>query len=85
MKDNLTNGKSKHDYATIPFKDLLKYPGSKLADENCHCYLWITNEVCQRDFNYWKHVDSYIAHFIWVKPNFGMRNYFRGSTEQVSR
>ncbi len=52
MKDNLANGKSKHDYATIPFKDLLKYPGSKLADENCHCYLWITNEVCQRDFNY---------------------------------
>ncbi len=30
--------KVKHDYGNTHFKDPLKYPESKIADENCYLY-----------------------------------------------
>ena len=77
-------GRAKPDYATMPFKEILKSPVIRLADENCHLYLWITNRSLPKGFELieaWGF--RYITCLTWVKPSFGMGNYFRGSTEQV--
>lgn len=82
--DNNQFGRAKPDYATMPFKEILKSPVIRLADENCHLYLWITNRSLPKGFELieaWGF--RYIPCLTWVKPSIGMGNYFRGSTEQV--
>ena len=82
--DNNQLGRAKPDYATMPFKEILKSPVMRLADENCHLYLWITNRSLPKGFELieaWGF--RYITCLTWVKPSIGMGNYFRGSTEQV--
>ena len=77
-------GRARPDYATIPYEDLLEYPVSKFADDNCQVYLWITNHSLPKGFELLKSWGfRYITCLTWVKPSFGMGNYFRGSTEQV--
>jgi N6-adenosine-specific RNA methylase IME4 len=55
-----------------------------LADDDCHIYLWITNRSLPKGFRLleaWGF--RYITAITWVKPHFGMGNYFRGQTEHV--
>ena len=77
-------GRAKPDYATMPIEDVGKLPIAKIADNNCHLYLWVTNRSLPKAFRL---IDEwgfrYITCITWVKPSFGMGNYFRGSTEQV--
>jgi len=82
--DNNQFGRSKPDYATMSFEEVLKSPVNKFADENCHLYLWITNRSLPKGFELieaWGF--RYITCLTWVKPNIGLGNYFRGSTEQL--
>lgn len=77
-------GRAKPDYHTMPIEDIEKLPVGKIADDNCHLYLWVTNRSLPKAFRL---IESwgfrYITCLTWVKPYFGMGNYFRGSTEQV--
>jgi len=77
-------GRAKPDYATMPIQDIEALPISKIADKNCHLYLWATNRSLPKAFRL---IDAwgfrYITCITWVKPSYGMGNYFRGSTEQV--
>lgn len=77
-------GRAKPDYSTLTIDQLLKLPVGELADDDCHIYLWITNRSLPKGFSL---LDSwgfrYITCLTWVKPNFGMGNYFRGQSEQV--
>lgn len=77
-------GRAKPDYDTMPIDDIAALPVSKIADANCHLYLWVTNRSLPKAFRL---IDAwgfrYITCLTWVKPYFGMGNYFRGSTEQV--
>ena len=82
--DNNQFGRAKPDYATMPFKEILESPVIRLADENCHLYLWITNRSLPKGFELIKAWGfRYITCLTWIKPSIGMGNYFRGSTEQV--
>lgn len=77
-------GRAKPDYATMPIAEIEALPINKIADENCHLYLWVTNRSLPKAFRLieaWGF--RYITCITWVKPSFGMGNYFRGSTEQV--
>ena len=77
-------GRAKPDYYTMPIEDIEKLPVNKIADDNCHLYLWVTNRSLPKAFRLiqaWGF--RYITCLTWVKPSFGMGNYFRGSTEQV--
>lgn len=77
-------GRAKPDYHTMPIEDIEKLPVGKIADENCHLYLWVTNRSLPKAFRLieaWGF--RYITCLTWVKPSIGMGNYFRGSTEQV--
>lgn len=77
-------GRAKPDYATMPIEELEKLPIAKISDDNCHLYVWVTNRSLPKAFRLieaWGF--RYITCITWVKPSFGMGNYFRGSTEQV--
>jgi N6-adenosine-specific RNA methylase IME4/DNA-binding XRE family transcriptional regulator len=77
-------GRAKPDYTTMSIVELYKLPVGKLSDDNCHLYLWVTNRSLPKAF---KLIEQwgfrYITCITWVKPSFGMGNYFRGSTEQL--
>jgi len=77
-------GRARPTYATMPFDEILALPVSKLAQDNAHIYLWITNRSLPKGFallEAWGF--RYITALTWCKPSFGMGNYFRGQTEHV--
>lgn len=77
-------GRARPDYATMSFDQLLALPVGEKADVDCHLYLWITNRSLPKGFallDAWGF--RYITCLTWVKPHFGMGNYFRGQTEQI--
>ena len=77
-------GRAKPEYATMPIDEIERLPIARIADNNCHLYLWVTNRSLPKAFRL---IDAwgfrYITCLTWVKPYIGMGNYFRGSTEQV--
>jgi N6-adenosine-specific RNA methylase IME4 len=81
-KDQL--GRARPQYSTMTIDQLLELPVGLLADADAHLYLWITNRSLPKGFQL---IDKwgfrYITCLTWVKPSFGMGNYFRGSTEQL--
>lgn len=77
-------GRARPDYGTMSLSQLLDLPVGDMADEDCHLYLWITNRSLPKGFQL---IDRwgfrYVTTLTWVKPHFGMGNYFRGQTEHV--
>ena len=77
-------GRARPDYATMSLSQLLDLPVGEMADEDCHIYLWITNRSLPKGFQLLERWGfRYITALTWVKPHFGMGNYFRGQTEHV--
>lgn len=77
-------GRAKPDYATLSIHELMALSVSDLADEDCHLYLWITNRSLPKGFQLVERWGfRYITCLTWVKPSFGMGNYFRGQTEHL--
>jgi N6-adenosine-specific RNA methylase IME4 len=77
-------GRARPDYATMTIAELLEFPVNDLATPDAHLYMWITNRSLPKGFallNRWGF--RYVTMLTWVKPSFGMGNYFRGSTEHV--
>jgi N6-adenosine-specific RNA methylase IME4 len=77
-------GRARPQYGTMPYGDLLALPVGDWADVDCHIYLWITNRSLPKGFallEQWGF--RYVSCLTWVKPSFGMGNYFRGQTEHV--
>jgi N6-adenosine-specific RNA methylase IME4 len=77
-------GRATPTYATMPIDELATQPIDELAEPDAHLYLWITNRSLPKGFALLEHWGfRYITLLTWVKPTFGMGNYFRGSTEHV--
>lgn len=82
-------GRGRPTYATMTAQQVADLeidgtPLGELAAADAHLYLWITNRSLPKGFDLleaWGF--RYITCLTWVKPSFGMGNYFRGSTEQV--
>lgn len=77
-------GRARPDYSTMTIEQLELLDVAGLADEDCHIYMWITNRSLPKGFRLleaWGF--RYITAITWVKPHFGMGNYFRGQTEHV--
>ena len=54
------------------------------AEENCHLYLWTTNNFLPRAVELmaaWGFAHKTVL--IWVKPRMGLGSYFRNTTELV--
>lgn len=77
-------GQAKPDYATMPIDEIEKLPIGRIAADDAHLYLWVTNRSLPKAFRL---IDAwgfrYITCITWVKPSFGIGNYFRGQTEQI--
>lgn len=82
--DNDQFGRGKPDYQVMSIQEIETLPIAKIADENCHLYLWITNRSLPKGFRL---LDAwgfrYVTCLTWVKPYFGIGNYFRGQTEHI--
>lgn len=77
-------GRARPTYATLSIDQLLDWPVPDLTADNAHIYLWITNRSLPKGFALLERWGfRYVTCLTWVKPSFGMGNYFRGSTEQV--
>ncbi len=77
-------GRARPDYSTMSLSELLGLPVGDLADDDCHIYLWITNRSLPKGFQLLERWGfRYVTALTWVKPHFGMGNYFRGQTEHV--
>ena len=77
-------GRAKPRYITMPLADILNLPVERLAADNAHLYLWITNRSLPKGFELvqaWGF--RYVTCVTWAKPHFGMGNYFRGQTEHL--
>ena len=44
-------GRTKPVYATMPIDEIAKLPIDKIADDNCHLYLWVTNRSLPKAFS----------------------------------
>ncbi len=77
-------GRSRPDYATMSIDELKALPVDKLAATDAHLYLWITNRSLPKGFalmDAWGF--RYITAITWVKPSYGLGNYYRGQTEHL--
>lgn len=71
-------------YPTMRLEQLTALPVGRYADDDCHCYLWITNrslfkgQVLLESWGF-----RYVTCLTWCKPSIGLGTYFRGQTEHV--
>jgi N6-adenosine-specific RNA methylase IME4 len=77
-------GRARPDYHTMSVDQIAALPVGRLAADDAHLYLWITNRSLPKGFGLIeKWGFRYITCLTWCKPSIGMGNYFRGSTEQI--
>jgi N6-adenosine-specific RNA methylase IME4 len=77
-------GRAAPRYATMSHEELLALDVPAWADDNCHLYLWTTNNFITRASELMKHWGfQHKTVLTWVKPRWGLGSYFRNSTEQV--
>lgn len=63
-------------------KDIMTLPIQEIADDNCHLYLWVTNNFLKdglRVMEAWGF--RYVTTITWTKDKVGLGQYFRGKTE----
>jgi N6-adenosine-specific RNA methylase IME4 len=77
-----TRGAAEDHYQTMTLAELAALPIPAAAD--AHLYLWVTNGFLRQGFDLldaWGF--TYKTCVTWVKPQLGIGNWFRGSTEHV--
>ena len=74
-------GANRH-YELMKTKEIMSIPIFNLADNNCHLYLWVTNNFLMDGFDVMKVWGfEYKTMITWMKDRFGLGQYFRGITE----
>jgi len=77
----IKRGANKH-YPLMKTADIKKLPVSKIADDNCWLYLWVTNNFLKDGINVMESWGfRYVTNFVWAKNSFGIGYYFRGQHE----
>jgi N6-adenosine-specific RNA methylase IME4 len=79
-----TRGAAEDHYPTMSVEDLCALPVAKWSADDAHLYLWTTNGFLRQAFDVlaaWGF--TYKTTLVWVKPQIGMGNYFRSSSEYV--
>lgn len=77
----IKRGADRH-YPLMKTKDICRLSIQSIADDNCHLYLWTTNNFMPDAL---KVIEAwgfrYITCITWVKDKMGLGQYFRGQTE----
>lgn len=69
-------------YHLMGVKNIKRLPVNRIAETNCHLYLWTTNNYIKEGIEvmeFWGF--RYITTITWVKDKIGLGQYFRGLTE----
>lgn len=77
-------GRAKPGYATMTHGELLNLDVRGWAEDECHLYLWTTNNFIARACTLveaWGFQHRTVL--TWVKPRWGLGSYFRNQTEHV--
>lgn len=77
----IKRGADRH-YNLMTLKEIEELPVSEIAKNNCHLYLWATNNYLPAAFKImasWGF--NYKTIITWGKDRFGLGQYFRGQTE----
>ncbi len=72
------------EYDGLSLGDICELPVPDLTTDNAHCHLWTTNGFLREAFDVmaaWGF--TYKSFFVWVKPDFGIGNYWRVGTEYM--
>jgi N6-adenosine-specific RNA methylase IME4 len=73
-----------HHYPLMSVKEIAALPVSRLAAENAHLWLWVTNASLftgKAVIEEWRF--TYRSILTWVKPHYGMGQYLRTQTEHL--
>ena len=68
----------------LSVEDICALPVSQFSEDNAHCHLWTTNGFLREAFDVmaaWGF--TYKSIFVWVKPDFGIGNYWRVGAEYM--
>lgn len=69
-------------YPLMKTKDIIKLPVQNICEDNCHLYLWTTNNFLPNALEVMKAWGfTYKTIITWGKDKFGLGQYFRGQTE----
>ena len=82
--DNDAFGRIRPSYHTMPMEEIEALPIAQIADDNAHLYLWVTNRTLYKAFSLieaWGF--RYITCLTWIKPHYGVGNYYRSQTEHI--
>lgn len=78
----IKRGADRH-YPLMKTDEIMALPVNKFADEDCHLYLWVTNNFLPdglRVMAAWGF--RYVTKIVWIKEShIGLGQYFRGKTE----
>ena len=82
--DNDQFGRGRPDYCLMPIEEIEALPIDRISDKNCHLYIWVTNRSLPKSFHLMdKWGFRYVTCLTWIKPHYGVGNYFRGQTEHI--
>jgi len=80
----IKRGADRH-YPVMKVDDIIKLLKKVLEDkteDNCHMYLWATNNYFKEGFRILEELGfKYKTTITWMKDRFGLGQYFRGQTE----
>ena len=79
----ICRGAQQH-YPVMKTKDIIAMSGfiKSISEDNCHLYLWVTNNFLPDGLQVMKAWDfEYKTIITWIKDRFGLGQYFRGNTE----
>jgi N6-adenosine-specific RNA methylase IME4 len=77
----IKRGADKH-YALMKTKDIAALPVAEIAEDDCHLYLWTTNNFLPDALEVIKAWGfRYVTTITWMKDRMGLGQYFRGITE----
>lgn len=77
----IKRGADRH-YQLMKTKDIMALPVQDIADDNCHLYLWTTNNFLPdalKVLEAWGF--RYVTIITWGKDRIGLGQYYRGMTE----
>lgn len=70
-------------YQTMTIEEIKNLPVANLADENCNCFIWTTNQFLPKTFEVltaWGF--KYLTTLTWVKPS-GVGAWFVNRTQHI--
>lgn len=78
----IKRGADRH-YPLMSTKDIMSMPISDISEDNCHLYLWVTNNFLKDGLEVMQAWGfRYVTTITWFKDgNIGLGQYFRGKTE----